>query len=98
MKLTFRQTGGFAGLSLGCEIDDAELTRAEAARLRRLVRRGRLEDVAAPADARDVTTYQITIETPGGVRRATFHDLAVPEGLQPLLDFLQRRAGPRPLP
>jgi len=32
------------------------------------------------------------------VRRATFHDLAVPDRVQPLLDFLQRRAGPRPLP
>lgn len=98
MKLTFRQTGGFTGLSLGCEIDDTELPRAEAARLRRLVRRGQLEDVAAPPGARDVTTYEITIETSGGVRRATFHDLAVPERVQPLLDFLQRRAGPRPLP
>lgn len=98
MKLTFRQSGGFAGLSLGCEIDDAELPPAEAARLRRLVKRGRLADVAAPAGARDLTTYEITIETPAGVRRATFHDLAVPERVQPLLDFLQRRAGPRPLP
>jgi hypothetical protein len=98
MKLTFRQSGGFAGLSLGCEIDDATLPRAEAARLRRLVQQCRLEDVAAPAGARDVTTYEITIETPGGVRRATFHDLAVPERAQPLLDFLQRRAAPRPLP
>jgi len=98
MKLTFRQSGGFAGLSLGCEIDDADLPRAEAARLRRLVRQCRLEDAAAPAGARDVTTYEITLETPGGVRRATFHDLAVPDRVQPLLDFLQRRAGPRPLP
>jgi hypothetical protein len=32
------------------------------------------------------------------VRHATFHDLAVPERMQPLLDFLQRRAAPRPLP
>jgi hypothetical protein len=98
MKLTFRQSGGFAGLSLGCEIDDADLPRAEAARLRRLVQRCRLEDAAPPAEARDVTTYEITIETPAGVRHATFHDLAVPERMQPLLDFLQRRAAPRPLP
>ena len=98
MKLTFRQSGGFTGLSRGCEIDDADLTRAEAARLRRLVERSRLADVAAPAEARDVTTYEITVETPDGVRRATFHDLAVPEQVQPLLDFLQGRAGPRPLP
>lgn len=98
MKLTFRQSGGFAGLSLGCEIDDADLPPAEAARLRRLVRRGRLEDAAPPAEARDVTTYAITIETPAGVRHTTFHDLAVPERVQPLLDFLRRRAGPRPLP
>lgn len=98
MKLTFRQSGGFAGLSLGCEVDDADLPRAEAARLRRLVRQCRLADAAAPAGARDVTTYEITIETPGGVHRATFHDLAVPDRVQPLLDFLQRRAGPRPLP
>ena len=33
-----------------------------------------------------------------GVRRATFHDLAVPEPMRPLLDYLLRRAGPRPLP
>lgn len=98
MKLTFRQSGGFAGLSLGCEIDEADLPRAEATRLRRLVRQCRLEDVAAPAGARDVTTYEITIEAPGAVRHATFHDLAVPERVQPLLDFLQRRARPRPLP
>jgi len=98
MKLTFRQSGGFAGLSLGCEIDDAVLPRGEAAQLRQLVEQSGLVDVATPAGARDVTTYQITIETPDGVRRATFHDLAVPEPMRPLLDYLLRRAGPRPLP
>lgn len=100
MKVRFRQTGGFAGLSRGCELDDATLPRPEAANLRRLVERSQIQDGQAtgPEGARDLTTYEITVETDDGVRTAAFDDLTIPKQLQPLMDYLQRRATPQPLP
>jgi hypothetical protein len=99
MKVAFRQTGGFGGLSLAADLDTARLSAAEARELERLVAQSDLRALSAkgPASARDLTTYEITVESADGVVRATFDDMTVPAQLEPLLEHLRAQARPRSL-
>jgi len=99
LKISFRQIGGFAGLSLGCELDTTSMTRADAAALTRLVRDSKLPESPAReanAAARDLATYEITVEDESGTVTTSFDDMSVPARAQPLMDFLRSRARPRP--
>jgi hypothetical protein len=100
MKVVFRQSGGFAGLMLGTELNTNDLPPEEAATLRSLVRQSDLQrPIGETASrARDLRTYEITVETDeGDVHHVAFDDSNVPRGVGPLLDMLRERAGPRPL-
>ena len=99
MKVTFRQSGGFAGLSRGCELDTAELPAAEAAKLEAMVAASGLDrrPPATPPGARDLTNYEIRVETPAGATVAAFDDLNAPPEAADLLAYLRRSSGPRPL-
>lgn len=99
MKVSFRQSGGFAGLTRGCELDSETLPAAEARRLEKLVAESHLESLGSTSTpaARDAVTYEITVEREGGTERVRFDDLSVPESAAPLLELLQACAKPRPL-
>jgi hypothetical protein len=99
MKVRFRQTGGFAGLSFGADLDTAIMPAAEAAELTTLVEKSRVRTLAAkgPEGARDLAGYEIEIEEAGSTIRVSFDDMSVPREIEPLLDFLRERARPRPL-
>jgi hypothetical protein len=99
MKLSFRQSGGFAGLNLGCELDTETLPRVEADELVRLVRRAELEKagVHTSAKGRDLVSYEITLEEQGKKTRALFDDMTVAENARALLDYLSRRVTAMPL-
>jgi hypothetical protein len=95
----FRQTGGFAGLSRGCELDTAELPRADAAELERLLAATDLAAVA-PARARgaDRQQYEVVVERRGAPPvEARFDDGALTDELAALVTFLRKRAKPVPL-
>lgn len=98
MKVTFQQSGGFAGLLRGCELDTAELPAAEAAKLRAMVEASGLRAgrIAPPPGARDLVGYEIRIETGDGALTAAFDEATVPAGAEPLLAYLRERSGPRP--
>lgn len=98
MKVSFRQSGGFAGLAKGCDLDTQEMPAHEAAALESLVEQSRLPDSMnehAP-QARDIVHYLITIDTSGHTRRVAVDDRAVPDSARPLLRFLQQCAKPQP--
>ena len=65
MKVSFRQSGGYAGLLRGCELDTAAMESAEAHKLKQLVNNSRVLDMAPKgADAPkkpDLMSYRITI-------------------------------------
>ena len=103
MKIVYRQSGGFAGLYRGCELDVGELPAAEAAEVERLLALGRAGDGAAaatpaPSGARDLRSHEVRIEGDDGETLVSFDDAGVPAGAEGLLRYLQKRSGPRPLP
>ncbi|QSJ16309.1 hypothetical protein JYQ62_31970 [Nostoc sp. UHCC 0702] len=98
MKVNFSQSGGYAGLRRGCELNTDSLTPDEAAKLQSLVElSGILEAQSSHApNARDLFNYNITVETSQGQRTVSFDDLSLPENAQPLLKYLQSCAKPLP--
>jgi emfourin len=100
MRVVFRQSGGFAGLILGTELNTNDLPPEEAATLRSLVQQGNLQSPIGEtaSRARDLRTYEIIVEPDeGDSYHVAFDDSNVPRGVGPLLDMLRERARPRPL-
>jgi Emfourin len=98
MKVRFRQTGGFGGLVLGCDLDTSTLPPAEAQELTRLIKQANLEKIhSRPSEkARDLQNYEIAVENEM-TARASFDDMSVPANGEPLLEFLRQRARAVPL-
>jgi hypothetical protein len=99
MKVRFRQTGGFGGLVLGCDLDTNTLAPVEAQELTRLVKQADLENFKARRDekARDLQNYEIAVEGNGLTAKATFDDMSIDPNVEPLLEFLRQRARAVPL-
>lgn len=99
MQVRFRQSGGFAGLRRGCDLDTDTLPAEEAANLRSLVEQSGVLQAQSgrTAKARDLFNYEITIETSDGTHLVTFDDGSKPEGIEPLLEYLQNLSEPLPL-
>jgi hypothetical protein len=98
MKIRFRQTGGFGGLVLGCDLDTSTLPPAEAQELARLVKQAQLEKIQHKRSekARDLQNYEIGVENEI-TAKASFDDMSVDDHVEPLLDFLRQRARAVPL-
>ena len=107
LKVTFEQSGGFAGLLKGCVLDADELPADAGAELRRLVAASGLdvsrEDVSREdlsredlsRGARDRRQIAITIERGGERVEIVCDDGCTPEGARPLVAFLAARARPQ---
>ena len=98
MKIRFRQTGGFGGLVLGCDLETSALPPAEAQELARLVKQADLEKIHTRRNekGRDLQIYEIAVENEI-TAKASFDDMSVPANIRPLLDFLRQRARAVPL-
>lgn len=96
MKICFEQSGGFAGLLKGCELDAAELGKEARAGLEQLLA-ARKQRHAADAQTRDAFDYTIKVQDEGTSRAFSFGRGAVPEAVRPLLAELQKCARPIPL-
>ena len=96
MKIRFRQTGGFAGLARGCDLDAAALPRAEADELARLLATAKLEALK-PVRARgaDRQQYDLVLEREGKPAvEVRFDDSALNDELAALVAFLRKRSKP----
>jgi hypothetical protein len=102
-KIKFRQSGGFAGFVRGCELAPETLDSRERAQLERLVEQSGLTakdavPVAKSAPgARDLTNFEIEIETNTGTSRHELDDLDLPPEVAPLVTLLQKHSRPIPL-
>jgi hypothetical protein len=96
MKIKFRQSGGYAGLRMGCDLDIKSLPAKEATKLEALVKESGIlqTSVDRSKNTADVINYEITIETREGTHQVIFDDLNLPEKVLPLLDYLQSQAKP----
>ena len=98
MKVRFTQSGGYAGLIKGYEVDAKELPAEEAEALHRLV-----EDSSMPEPGqylsdtgRDLQQYEITIERGGKETSLVFDDETLPHSAKPLVGYLKKRSKPQP--
>ena len=98
MKITFTQSGGFAGAIKGCTIDAADLAPGERQELDALVAASGLTGSLAHVSTvgRDLRQYDIVIERGAATQRICYDERSVPEAARPLVGFLSARA--RPLP
>ncbi len=100
MKITFRQSGGYAGLIMGCEIDTASMKQTDAELLQSLVERSGIlelqEKERRAPKGRDLLHYEIHVETGKDVYEISFDDMSIPDNVIPLLEYLKERSGPLP--
>ena len=96
MKIIFRQSGGFAGLLKGAELDAQTLEPSQAAELERLLKQDAGGGAKAAGKERDLYEYEITLEEGGRKRTLHFNDSQVPDALRPLLKLLKQQSKPRP--
>ncbi len=99
MKVSFRQSGGFAGLIRGVDLNTATMDAEQAAELEGLVTASGIEGSkkARTHAARDLVQYEITIEQDDQTSKLSFDDKTVPDAAQPLLKYLRAQARPMPL-
>jgi hypothetical protein len=100
LRIRYLQSGGFAGLIRGCNIDAAALAPATAAILKRLVKAAPLARLktARTGGVADLLLHDFVIETDAGTLHLSFDDLTLPKALKPLVAFLARRSKPIPPP
>lgn len=96
LRVSFEQSGGFAGLVKGCVLDAGKLPAEEAAELRRLVAASGLEtsSEATSRGMRDRRQIAIEIDRAGETVRVVCDDGCTPENVRPLVAFLAARAKP----
>ena len=99
MKVRFRQTGGFGGLVLGCDLDTTALSQTDEVRLTRLVEQARLGEIGIRKEerGRDLTSYEVVVEAAGETLHAIVDDMSTSPQIEPLLEFLRSRARAVPL-
>jgi len=97
MRITFVQSGGFAGTIKGCQIDAADLAPDECRELESLLAGSGLTESFErfSETGRDLRQYEIVIEQDAAVQRICCDDRSVPESLRPLIAFLSARARPQ---
>lgn len=98
MKVTYHQSGGFAGLTKACQLDSEQMPEAEATTLQALVEQSNLTEKLSSHSpkARDVHRYDVTIDSDGQTRRLSVDDHTLSENIRPLIRFLQRYATIQP--
>jgi hypothetical protein len=97
MKITFLESGGFAGGLRGCRLDAAGLSPADLATLERLVAASGLDSSGerfAPG-GRDRRQFDLAIEAAGRVVRVSCDESSLPDPARPLVEFLAARATPQ---
>lgn len=97
MRIRFTESGGYAGLIRGADIDASGLPPTEARALGALLERAATSGTGGPGRGRDLATFQLRV-TPDDSDTAPdtweFDDQTVPEEAAPLVAYLRREARP----
>jgi hypothetical protein len=96
MKVRFDQSGGFAGLLRGCELDTSTLPPDEAKQLEMLVKASEMPATGEflSNSSRDLHQYEITIEDGASIRSVIMDDESLPASAKPLVGYLKKCAKP----
>jgi hypothetical protein len=96
MKISFKRSGGFAGMRLSFTIDTLSLTGGEGQILEDLVEKTGFFDMPptlpSPPGSVDRFQYQIVVETSSKHHAIDVGEAALPDSLRPLIDQLTRLA------
>ncbi len=99
MQIIFERSGGVAGMFRTATVAAEDLAPEDAEEMQRLVAESGFFDLpeTIPDEGRvvDDLTYTITVATHDGEHTVTTGGAAAPEGLRPLLDWLNRMARAR---
>jgi len=96
MRITFTQSGGFAGLVKGCRIDTPALAADERAQVEALVAAaGLTESWQRFSEGRDRWQYDIAIDRDASHVHVVCDDSLLPPVARPLVAYLQDRAVPQ---
>jgi emfourin len=98
MKLRLIQSGGLLGIVRSCEVDTARLGREAADELERMVRASGISASGThlSESARDLHTYEITIEDGDRTVTVVFDDANMPAAAKPMIGYLKQQARPVP--
>lgn len=98
MKLRFDQTGGYAGLVKGCEIDTSTLPPENAREIEQLVKASALSSGEfLSQSSRDLYQYELTIEDETSTTSVVLDDQSIPASAKPLIGYLKKCAKPKSL-
>jgi Emfourin len=99
MKVGFRQSGGFAGLVRGIDLDTSKLDADQASELEQLVAASGIQGTKSVRKqaAPDQFQYEITIEQDDQISKLSFDEHTLPTAAQPLYRYLKPQARPMPL-
>ena len=97
MKVRFTQSGGFAGLVKGCEIDTKALSPENAKELEQLVKAAALSASGEflSRSGRDLQQYEVAIEDGSKKTSVIFDDQSIPQSAKPLIAYLKKCAKPK---
>lgn len=93
VRIGFERVGGIAGISVIKTVDDATLSVKEASQLKRLIDSSDFFHLPSNLSSRppypDRYQYKITVEKDGQSHTVVVNEGAIPERLQPLLEWLR---------
>ena len=95
VRIRFRRTGGFAGITIGVDTDTDELGHAYRETIRPLLAGPDSKPTGAP-DMPDRFTYELQIDDGRQQRDLRWPETAVPDSLRPLIAELTNRSRPIP--
>lgn len=95
MKIQFRQSGGYAGLIRGCDLDTSTLSKSEATQIEQLA--SAAQATAPTSSGADLTCYEIEITDGRRKKSLTLDDMSLTEETAPLVELLAQHAKPLPL-
>jgi hypothetical protein len=103
MQITYERSGGFGGLTLTAELDTASLPPDEAHDVQKMIEKAGFFTLPAstPALTRgaDAFQYVVTVKADGKQHTVRMSDMAIPDALWPLIEYLtkvakEKRRGP----
>ena len=93
MKISYRRTGGFAGMVMSFDIDTETLSKEQAEEIKELVSAADFfalpESIPASGLGADRFQYKLTVETGEEQHSVDVGEAAVPESLWPLLEKIR---------
>ncbi len=91
MHVHFERSGGFAGITLSCDFDSANLSPEENSDLTRLLTESHFFELPAAMPAQsgaDLFQFNITVDNGTQKHSVVFDQKSAPEYLKPLLQWL----------